>query len=189
MLNINKSKWQRVIYKQCEITINTLFGANGVCGVSIGTYTTLCVFYGRGTKLLLLQFERRSLHSNNNLQWFLYKYMPINNKVHAIFEYSALFTERKKSGAKIVRMFRQIWPSNVNIEFDTRTATADRECEWIFQVRYGSRKQNGKVNNDTDYIDYAWLVCQSMHHTFIPWNFITAIIFDHWNWPTLVASA
>lgn len=37
-------------------------------------------------------------------------------------------------------------------------ATADTEYEWIFQVRYGNAKQNGKVNNGTDYMDLAWLV-------------------------------
>lgn len=47
-------------------------------------YTIVCMG-GWGLKLLL--FVRRSFHSNNNLQWFLYKYMPINNKVHATFEY------------------------------------------------------------------------------------------------------
>lgn len=111
MLNINKYKWQRVIYKQFEMAINTIFRTlrlrlhiNNQWYLMWSTLHT----YGWVSKWLL--FVRRSFHSNNNLQWFLYKYKPINNKVHATFwiQLYSHCTFAKKWAPKLLECFFEI---------------------------------------------------------------------------------
>lgn len=174
MLNINKYKWQRVIYKQFEIANNkyTMF--------STRYNQQYCKCINVGVRKLLLFVWRSFFHI---------KYIPIkqwSNEVHATKICIIYSTYTCKNGRQIFFISRVFW--NLTIKCKYRIwFSRPIDCEWIFSSSM-EVKQNGKwkKKNQQQQLYYIILLCfdpmfQIDAPYFMSFHYRN-YFFDHWNW-------